>query len=120
MPRGDRHGFIVNALAFALTPAARRLRCQLFTYDMKVRLNIANQTVFYYPDLLLSCDPADREAYFCASPCLIVEALSDSTEQIDRRANGWLPDCARSGEIRLDCLDTTVAVGAIDADVDKG
>lgn len=50
----DRHGLIVNALAFALTPAARLRHCQLFTSDMKVRLKIVGQDVFYYPDLLNS------------------------------------------------------------------
>ena len=34
----DRHGLLVNALAFVLTPAARKASCQLFTSDMKVRL----------------------------------------------------------------------------------
>ena len=62
------HGLIVNALAFALTPAARQKHCQLFTSDMKLRLNIADKTVFYYPDLLLSCAPDDRQPYFAASP----------------------------------------------------
>jgi Uma2 family endonuclease len=52
---------------------------------MKVRLEIGGQTLFYYPDLLLSCDKTDREPYFCRSPCLIVEVLSESTERIDRR-----------------------------------
>ena len=52
---------------------------------MKLRLNIADKTVFYYPDLLLSCAPDDRQPYFSSLPCLIVEVLSDSTERIDRR-----------------------------------
>ena len=52
---------------------------------MKLRLNIADKTVFYYPDLLLSCAPDDRQPYFRSRPCLIVEVLSDSTERIDRR-----------------------------------
>ena len=81
----DRHGLIANALAFALTPAARRKGCQLFTSDMKLRLEIGGKTCFYYPDLLLSCDPQDREPYFRRSPCLIVEVLSESTARIDRR-----------------------------------
>lgn len=79
------HNLIVNALAVALTPAARRKRCQLFSSDMKLRLDFAGQQVFYYPDLMLACDPQDREPYFCTSPCLIVEVLSESTERIDRR-----------------------------------
>jgi Uma2 family endonuclease len=144
----DRHGLIVNALAFALTPAARSKHCQLFTSDMKVRLNIADQSVFYYPDLLLSCDPADREPYFRSRPCLIVEVLSESTERIDRRekllayqilpsvqeymlvaqhvrrveiyrrANNWQAEYAESGEVRLECLDASVTLDAIYADLE--
>jgi Uma2 family endonuclease len=143
----DRHGLIVNALAFALTPAARRRHCQLFTSDMKVRLKIAGQDVFYYPDLLLSCDPADRDPYFRGRPCLIVEVLSESTERVDRRekmlayqtlpslqeyilvaqeckrvevyrrSNGWQAECFESGAIQLDCLESSVALEAIYADI---
>ena len=36
----DRHGLILNALAYSMTPAARRKGCQLFTSDMKLRLEI--------------------------------------------------------------------------------
>ena len=79
------HGLIVNALAYALTPGARRKQCQLFTSDMKVRLKVGGKTLFYYPDLVLSCDPDDREPYFSRSPCLIIEVLSESTARIDRR-----------------------------------
>ena len=95
----DRHGLILNALAYSMTPAARRKGCQLFTSDMKLRLEIGGKTCFYYPDLLLSCDPQDREPYFRRSPCLIVEVLSESTARIDRRekllAYQSLPACRR-------------------------
>ena len=143
------HGLIVNALAFALTPAARKKHCQLFIADMKLRLNIADKTVFYYPDLLLSCALDDREPYFCSRPCLIVEVLSNSTERIDRRekllayqtlaslqeyvlvaqnarrvevyrrANDWQAEYFDAGEIRLDCLESSVSVDAIYADVES-
>ncbi|MDP2829875.1 MAG: Uma2 family endonuclease [Sulfuricellaceae bacterium] len=145
------HGLVVNALAFALTPAARSKHCQLFTSDMKVRLNIADKSVFYYPDLLLSCNPADRDPYFCSQPCLIVEVLSESTERIDRRekllayqslpslqeyvlvaqdvkrveiyrrSKDWRTEYVTSGgEVRLDCLDVSVTLDAIYADVEWG
>jgi Uma2 family endonuclease len=143
------HGLIVNALAFALTPAARQKHCQLFTSDMKLRLNIADKTVFYYPDLLLSCAPDDRQNYFSEQPCLIVEVLSNSTERIDRRekllayqtlpslreyvlvaqnarrvevyrrTNDWKAEYFDAGEIRLDCLESSVSVDAIYADVES-
>ena len=143
----DRHGLILNALAFALTPAARDKACQLFTSDMKVRLSIAGKDVFYYPDLVLSCDPADRESYYRTRPCLIVEVLSESTERIDRRekflsyqtlpslqayvliaqdaplvevyrrSTEWQPEYYESGAVFFDCLETTVSVADIYRDV---
>ncbi len=145
----DRHGLIANALAFALTPAARRGHCQLFTSDMKVRLEIADQTLFYYPDLLLTCDPDDRERYYRTRPCLIVEVLSETTERIDRREKllayqtlpslqeyllvaqderhvtvyrrrgGWRAEYFTDGTIPLDCVDEPLAVDAVYADVDS-
>ena len=68
-----------------MTPAARKARCQLFTSDVKVRLEIGKQDVFYCPDLLVSCDPDDRATYYRERPSLIVEVLSESTERLDRR-----------------------------------
>jgi Uma2 family endonuclease len=81
----DRHGLIALNLATALRPHLRGTGCQLFVADMKLRIEAAGETAFYYPDLLLSCDPQDRETYFRSRPCLIVEVLSEATERIDRR-----------------------------------
>lgn len=79
------HGLVVNAIAFSLTPAARTRGCQLFTNDMKVHVHQAGEDAFYYPDLVLTCDPDDRADYYTERPCLIVEVLSETTERIDRR-----------------------------------
>ena len=57
-------------------------KCPFSTAD---GLNISRQDIFYYPDLLLSCDPTDRETYYRSRPCLLVEVLSDSTARIDSR-----------------------------------
>lgn len=70
-----RHGLIASARAYAMTPAARNKGCQLFVADMKVRVDVADTTSFYYPDLLLSCEPQGRETYYSKAPCLIVEVL---------------------------------------------
>ena len=141
------HALIVNALAFVLTPAVRRMACQLFTSDMKLRLGIAGKPVFYYPDILISCNPADREPFYCSTPCLIVEVLSESTERIDRRekmlayqtlpslkeyllvaqdarrveiyrrTNEWQAEYVEDGEFRLDCLDVSVRIDDVYVDV---
>ena len=36
---------------------------------MKVRVDIADTTSFYYPELVLSCGPQDRETYYSKAPC---------------------------------------------------
>ena len=82
----DKHGLIAGAMYAALLPAARRKACQLFSAEMKVRVDHDGESYFYYPDLLLSCQPDDKEsAYYRRHPCLLVEVLSPSTERIDTR-----------------------------------
>jgi Uma2 family endonuclease len=79
----DRHGLITLNLAGLLS---QRLpdRCQVFSSDMKVRIENAERDIFYYPDVLVSCDPRDRETYYRQYPCLVVEVLSPNTARLDR------------------------------------
>lgn len=79
------HGLIAGSLHALLLPLARRKGCQLFLADMKVRIEHEGEDWFYYPDLVLACDPADRASLYVSNPCLLVEVLSPSTEQIDTR-----------------------------------
>ncbi|CAK8713202.1 Endonuclease, Uma2 family (Restriction endonuclease fold) [Candidatus Electrothrix laxa] len=79
------HNLIAGNVFAVLHAAARNSSCQVFMADMKVYLKIAGEDVFYYPDLLVSCDPKDNEKYYRTHPCLIVEVLSPTTERIDRR-----------------------------------
>lgn len=82
----DRHNLITLNLATALRPQVRGGPCQLFMTDMKLRLEtVGDIVVYYYPDLLLCCDPQDRATYHRTRPCLIVEVLSESTARVDRR-----------------------------------
>ena len=79
------HGLLALSLSALLLPHARRKGCQLFTADMKVRIDHDSGSWFYYPDLVLACDPTDREPLYVRRPCLLVEVLSPSTEHIDTR-----------------------------------
>lgn len=145
----DRHGLLAMALASAMFPFARQKRCQLFMADMKVRIDDQNDSYFYYPDLLLSCDPNDREsAYYRRRPCLLVEIVSPSSFRIDRREKHFayrtLPSLREyllvhqdaqeieifrypegthtrytTGRFRLDCLDITLSVEDIYADLEN-
>jgi Uma2 family endonuclease len=61
--------------------------CGVFMSDVKVRLPRMN--AYYYPDIVVTCDPRDRtanqEGYVVEAPSLIIEVLSRSTEAIERR-----------------------------------
>lgn len=56
-----------------------------FISEMKVRAEAANS--FFYPDILVTCDPRDRApeaSHVKHHPVLVVEILSPSTEAYDR------------------------------------
>ncbi len=80
-----RHGLLSTSLTLLLGPRARDRGCQLFVNDMKVHVHQAGEDAFYYPDLVMTCDPDDQADYYTERPCLIVEVLSEGTERIDRR-----------------------------------
>lgn len=81
----DAHGTAALNLAALLRNALRGTPCKPFIADMKVQVVAANS--FYYPDILVTCDPRDRTpeaSHVKQHPCLIVEVLSPSTEAYDR------------------------------------
>ena len=114
----DRHGLLTVSLASLLLPHARRKGCQLFVADMKLRLDHDGASYFYYPDLVLSCDPADRDPLFVRTPCLLVEVLSPSTEHIDTRekllAYRLLPSLREYLLLRQDSLQADLYQRAAD------
>ncbi|MEE9345942.1 MAG: Uma2 family endonuclease [Methylococcales bacterium] len=80
---GEKHNIISLNIASALRQKARGTECRAFIADMKLYIPDLNR--FYYPDILLACDPADNHEYYKQNPCLIIEVLSPTTESIDRR-----------------------------------
>jgi len=84
MAGGSReHNTITSNIATQLQTRLRGSGCQVFVSDMKVRVETDN--VFNYPDVVVTCNSQDTEKLFLTKPCLIVEVLSLSTENIDRR-----------------------------------
>ena len=81
----DEHNRIAGNIFSFLHAALRGKRGEAFTNDMKVKLSPQVGDVFYYPDALVACDPADRAKYFRERPTVIVEVISPETERIDRR-----------------------------------
>jgi Uma2 family endonuclease len=79
----DAHNRIAGRFYVALYQHLRGGPCNVYMSDMKLRIDQA--TAFYYPDLLVTCDPADTDPYFKSRPVLVIEILSSSTESVDRR-----------------------------------
>lgn len=79
------HNTIAGNILTALRNHLAGKRCRVFMSDVKVRLEIAQDDVFYYPDVMVGCDPRDTEKFYLRHPKVIVEVLSESTERTDRR-----------------------------------
>ncbi|MDJ0796978.1 MAG: Uma2 family endonuclease [Calothrix sp. MO_167.B12] len=81
----EEHNLIVTNIIALLRPHLRGTPCRAFVSDMKVQVKVQKADIFYYPDLLVTCDPNDREKYFKTRPILIVEVLSNSNKTTDKR-----------------------------------
>ena len=77
----DRHNRIALNLASRLNDHLAGGPCEVFISDMKLQ---NDEKIFYYPDVVVTCDPAGADAYYRREPRLIVEVISPSTERIDR------------------------------------
>ena len=79
----DAHVTITGNLFALLRNHLRGTGCRVYMSDMKAQIDTAN--IYYYPDVLVTCDARDRElTNYKKYPCLIVEVLSPKTEAFDR------------------------------------
>lgn len=79
----NNHVIIAGNLFAILRVGLRGQGCRPYISDTKVHIRAKN--TYYYPDIVVSCDPKESGLQnFLASPCLIVEVLSDTTEAFDR------------------------------------
>jgi Uma2 family endonuclease len=80
---GDAHGSIVLNGCMILKSAVRGTDCRAYPQDVKAK--IQDQSRYYYPDLMVTCDVRDRQdKYVKRYYKLIVEVLSEGTEAFDR------------------------------------
>lgn len=77
------HVTVALNIAGALSNVLDGTPCRAFMADMKLRVEAADAS--FYPDVLVTCDEADRRAdQFMSAPTLLVEVLSPSTAAYDR------------------------------------
>lgn len=80
----DAHNFIAGNLYIALRQHLGAGPCKAYITDVKLRVEIARADIFYYPDVMVTCDATDTDRYFKVRPTFLAEVASPTTERIDR------------------------------------
>jgi Uma2 family endonuclease len=76
-----RHNRIAGNIFARLNEHLDGAECEPFISDMKIRVA---PELFYYPDLVVTCDAPGGDPYYRTEPRLIVEVPSPTTERTDR------------------------------------
>ena len=77
------HNDIALNFYTALRPHLRSRGCRVNVSDVK--LQVSHNSLYYYPDVIVSCDPQDLKARkFIENPTIIAEVLSPGTSARDR------------------------------------
>ncbi len=79
------HNQISQNIAFGLREKLKGGPCKLYISDIRVNFKLREDEYYYYPDIIVTCDPRDTDKRFIRYPKLIVEVSSPGTERIDRR-----------------------------------
>lgn len=89
----QRHATLTGLLYLRLAPGALSAGCRPFSSDRLVRIGRAA----YYPDFVVVCGPAEHD-YHESDLSLVVEVLSPTTEDVDRREKALVYSSAPSFE----------------------
>ena len=81
------HNLIALTVASEMKLHLKGKPCRSYMSDMKVRIQTKGNDLFYYPDVMVSCDDQPPSEYYEEKPVLIVEVLSPSTETRDKLEN---------------------------------
>lgn len=79
-----RHNLLSVTLARLFGNHLQGTGCFVYVSDMKVRAGNKDDNIFFYPDVMVSCNRNNQNSYIEEEPKLIVEVLSPSTEKYDR------------------------------------
>ena len=78
------HNEIGGNLSMAIRAKTRGGKCRTFMENVKVYPLSGALSLFYYPDVMVACDPRDKDDRYRRYPKLLIEVASDSTEEKDR------------------------------------
>jgi Uma2 family endonuclease len=80
---GNAHNIIATNIVGALYGPLRGRPCRPFNSDTKIRVRLATQVRFYYPDASVVCRPNPQTDSFQDDPAVLFEVLSHRTRRID-------------------------------------
>ena len=75
-----RHGKMITNIARLLGNHLVGKPCDVFSSDVKLKVESAFVRSFRYPDVMVSCEQNRRFEDMCESATVLVEVLSESTE----------------------------------------
>jgi Uma2 family endonuclease len=78
------HNRIATNTTVALGSRLQGKPCQPYNSDMKIRVQLASHTRFYYPDVSVVCDSNPADVSYQDRPVVIVEVLSRDTRRTDQ------------------------------------
>lgn len=81
----EEHNTIAGNVFVSLRARLQGRRCRVFMADLRLQVNLAGDDLFYYPDVMVVCDPRDTDRYAKRFPKVLIEVLSPETERTDRR-----------------------------------
>lgn len=76
------HNRICMNLLMKLDSQIENSNCEVFGLNFQLRIG---EDIFYYPDVFVACDKNPKSEYYREEPILIIEVVSPSTRQTDRR-----------------------------------
>ena len=78
------HNLITGGLFAAIKTKLKGSDCRVYMSDMKLHIQTPEYDRFYYPDIMVACDPNPVSEFYEDKPILVVEVLSPSTETRDK------------------------------------
>src|SRR5262245_10533263 len=67
----DAHNVIAMNIGARIRPRLSRSGCRVYMVDMKVRVEAVDS--FYYPDVMVTCEPFVAKSVFKSKPIILVE-----------------------------------------------
>jgi len=78
-----RHSKAAGNVYYQLRSELEGKTCQPFNSDTMVRIELPEQTRFYYPDAMVVCDSLDDDSVYQDKPVVVIEVFSESTKRVD-------------------------------------